>query len=72
MTTTEQQRHVFTFHSNRPRRPDPERPAIVVSRRVLVLGLQGVPPIEEAEIVCDDGQRRTFVSGPEGRWVRRT
>lgn len=71
MSVTVRKLSVAQWRAKHPRKADPTRPAVVVSRKVIVEGTQGVPPIEEAVIVCDDGKRRTFVSGPEGRWVKR-
>ena len=62
------------FHGwrrNAPIRPDRTRPARVLETRILTPGRQGIAPRCEARIVCDDNKIRTFVSGPEGRWVRK-
>lgn len=58
------------WNSNR-RLLDPTRPARIVSRRVICEGSQVREPQYEAEIVCDDNKVRTFVSSPDGRWVRK-
>lgn len=57
------------WHANRPRLPHPTRPAQVLSRRVV--GYKDDVPQYEAQIRCDDNKTRVFVSGPEGRWVRK-
>lgn len=51
------------------RRPDPTRPAAILDRRITHY-VADVPQYE-AEARCDDGKVRAFVSGPDGRWVRR-
>lgn len=56
------------WHRNRPQYPDRTRPAEILTRRITHYA-DGTPQYE-AQARCDDGKTRTFVSGPEGRWVR--
>lgn len=60
------------WHTNRPHTVDPERPARIIARRVLTVGSQVIAPTYEAQILCDDGKVRTFISGADGRWERKT
>jgi hypothetical protein len=50
---------------------DPTRAAEILSSRVITPGSQTSAPQIEAVCRCDDGKTRIFVSGPDGRWVRK-
>lgn len=54
---------------NRPLAPIPDRPAVVVSRTLV--GYRDGIPLYEALCICDDLERRTFVSGADGMLRRK-
>lgn len=61
-------RHPY-WHTNKPAQPDPTRAARPLRYVLIEEGKQGQPPRYAADMLCDDGEVRTVIVGPE---VRRT
>lgn len=62
---------MLIWRKRRPRTPDPTRPAIPLAWRLIELGSQVRPARYELDAVCDDGTTRTFITGPDGRWLHK-
>lgn len=53
------------WRRNVPQRPDHTRATRALDTRVMVPGRQGIAPVLAIDYLCDDGEVRTRIVGPQ-------